>query len=179
MNEERTDPCWEHMRKPHHVPRGLLRLLILRILKSGEMTGSEISQILEEWSEGEWKPSPGSIYPLLSSLEDNGIIKTTRQEGRSKIYALSKEGNERLKLLLRHKSDLQHRAHLGRKLWLHLLEPGDRANFHISVMNASLSFLEEIIESLSISDKKKASKRLEKLVENLTILNQLLEQGDS
>ena len=179
MSEERTDHCWEHMKKPHHVPRGLLRLLILRILKSGEMTGSEISQTLEEWSEGEWKPSPGSIYPLLSSLEAHGIIKTVRQEGRSKMYTLSKEGHERIKSLLRHKSDLQHRAHLGRKLWLHLLEPGDRANFHISVMKNSSILLEETIYSLSVSEKKKASTRLEKLIETLTTLNQILEQGDS
>ena len=85
MNEEQTDHCWDDMKKPHHVPRGLLRLIILRLLKSDEMTGSEISQTLEDWTEGQWKPSPGSIYPLLSSLEAEGVIKPTKQEGRSKV----------------------------------------------------------------------------------------------
>jgi DNA-binding PadR family transcriptional regulator len=176
LNEEQTDPCWEEMKKPHHVPRGLLRLLILRILKSREMTGSEISQTLEEWTEGEWKPSPGSIYPLLSSLEDNGIIKPVRQEGRSKVYALSKEGNKKIKSIFRHKADLQNRAHLSRKLWLHLMEPGDRAQFHISGMKFGSILLEDTIDSLSASEKKKASKRLEKLIDNLNSLKQLLEQ---
>jgi DNA-binding PadR family transcriptional regulator len=167
------------MKKPHHVPRGLLRLLILRILKSGEMTGSEISQKLEEWAEGDWKPSPGSIYPLLSSLEEAGIIIPVRQEGRSKVYTLSKEGNRRIKSIFRHKADLQHRAHLSRKLWLHLMEPGDRANFHISMMKVGSTLLEEIISSLSAPEKKKASTRLEKLIKNLTTLKQILEQEEN
>ena len=165
------------MKKPHHIPRGLLRLLILRLLKSHEMTGSEITQTLEDLTEGEWKPSPGSIYPLLSSLEEKGIIKPTRQEGRSKVYALSVEGQKRIKSIFRHKADLQHRAHLGRKLWLQLLEPGDRANFLISGIKVSSIFLEETIDSLSASEKKKATKRLEKLIDNLTSLKQSLEQG--
>jgi DNA-binding PadR family transcriptional regulator len=143
------------------------------------MSGSEISQTLEEWTEGEWKPSPGSIYPLLSSLEDHGIIKPIRQDGRSKVYTLSKEGQKRIKSIFRHKADLQHRAHLGRKLWLHLLEPGDRANFHISGMKVGVTLLEETIDSLNASEKKKAAKRLEKLIGNLKTLKQELQQEEN
>ena len=179
MNEEQTDHCWDDMKKPHHVPRGLLRLIILRLLKSDEMTGSEISQTLEDWTEGEWKPSPGSIYPLLASLEADGVIAPTRQEGRSKVYTLSEEGHKRIKFILRHRSDLTHRAHLGRKIWMRILDPNDRASFHISGMKATSTFLEETIDSLSAAEKKRVATHLGKLIENLVALKQSLEKGET
>jgi DNA-binding PadR family transcriptional regulator len=166
------------MKKPHHVPRGLLRLIILRLLKSDEMTGSEISQTLEDWTEGEWKPSPGSIYPLLSSLEADGIIEPTRQEGRSKVYTLSEEGHKQIKFILHHRSDLTHRAHLGRKIWMRILDPGDRANFHISGMKSGSTFLEETIDSLSAAERKRVATRLGKLIDNLIALKKSLEKGE-
>jgi DNA-binding PadR family transcriptional regulator len=49
-------------------------------------------QEIEDRSGGVWRPSPGSIYPALSQLEDEGLIEPTG-EGR-KAFTLSKEGRE-------------------------------------------------------------------------------------
>ncbi len=46
--------------------------------------GVEIIDYIERLSYGAWKPSPGSIYPLLSKLTDDGIIKK-REDGRYEI----------------------------------------------------------------------------------------------
>jgi DNA-binding PadR family transcriptional regulator len=66
------------------IPRGFSRYYILGLLKKQPMSGKEIidNAILE--SEGIWKPSPGSIYPLLGRLLDEGLIDQT-SDGRYKI----------------------------------------------------------------------------------------------
>lgn len=66
------------------IPRGFSRYYILGLLKKQPMSGKEIidNAILE--SEGIWKPSPGSIYPLLGRLLDEGLINQT-SDGRYKI----------------------------------------------------------------------------------------------
>jgi DNA-binding PadR family transcriptional regulator len=47
---------------------------------------------LEEQAGGRWRPSPGSVYPLLQLLEDEGLIRGTDADGR-KVYELTQEGN--------------------------------------------------------------------------------------
>ena len=78
MDQNHTHPHHKHPKMPHSVPRGLLHYLILKTLQSTAMTGTEIMQEFEKrskevitsdkQSEGAWKPSPGSIYPLLKKL---------------------------------------------------------------------------------------------------------------
>jgi DNA-binding PadR family transcriptional regulator len=46
---------------------------------------------LEEQAGGRWRPSPGSVYPLLQLLEDEGLIRGTDQEGR-RVYELTETG---------------------------------------------------------------------------------------
>jgi DNA-binding PadR family transcriptional regulator len=50
-------------------------------------------QEIEERSNGIWAPSPGSVYPALSQLEDEGLIRAEEQEGR-KVFALTDAGRE-------------------------------------------------------------------------------------
>jgi len=44
------------------VPKGFLRYQVLRLLKEKPMSGSEIMSEIEEETDGNWRPSPGSIY---------------------------------------------------------------------------------------------------------------------
>jgi len=46
---------------------------------------------LEEQAGGRWRPSPGSVYPLLQLLEDEGLVKSADQDGR-KVYELTPTG---------------------------------------------------------------------------------------
>ncbi|MFB7632824.1 PadR family transcriptional regulator [Streptomyces sp. NPDC056149] len=71
--------------------RGDVRASILALLKDRPMHGYEMIQEIAERSGGAWKPSPGSVYPTLQLLEDEGLI-TSASEGGKKLFSLTDEG---------------------------------------------------------------------------------------
>ncbi|MCX4452608.1 PadR family transcriptional regulator [Streptomyces sp. NBC_01340] len=71
--------------------RGDVRASILALLKDRPMHGYEMIQEIAERSGGAWKPSPGSVYPTLQLLEDEGLI-TSAAEGGKKLFSLTDEG---------------------------------------------------------------------------------------
>ena len=78
------------------VPKGFLRYQVLEALNEKPMSGSEIMEEIEKHTGGFWKPSPGSIYPLLSWLQDNSYIKELPTENGLKRYELTESGKELL-----------------------------------------------------------------------------------
>lgn len=70
------------------IPRGFSRYYIISILQEGPHTGKEIMDRAAGESGGEWRPSPGLIYPLLGRLLDEGLI----EESGSGKYALTQKG---------------------------------------------------------------------------------------
>lgn len=84
----------EHwMRHTAMVAKGFIRYQVLESLGRKPMSGSEIMNEIESKTKGRWKPSPGSIYPLLAWLQDNGHIKelSSTQSG-MKRYELTEKG---------------------------------------------------------------------------------------
>jgi len=75
------------------VPKGFIRYRVLNSLKEKPMSGSEIIESIEKHTGGFWKPSPGSIYPLLAWLQDHAYIKDLPVENGLKRYELTKNGN--------------------------------------------------------------------------------------
>ena len=75
------------------VPKGFLRYQVLQALGEKPMSGSEIMDEIEQKTNGHWKPSPGSIYPLLAWLQDSGYVKelAANQNG-LKRYELTDSG---------------------------------------------------------------------------------------
>ncbi|MEV7689261.1 PadR family transcriptional regulator [Streptomyces bungoensis] len=71
--------------------RGDVRASILALLKERPMHGYEMIQEIAERSGGAWKPSPGSVYPTLQLLEDEGLI-ASESEGGKKLFALTDTG---------------------------------------------------------------------------------------
>jgi DNA-binding PadR family transcriptional regulator len=71
--------------------RGDVRNLLLAALLTGPGHGYELMQRLEDTSEGRWRPSPGSVYPSLQMLEEQGLVRSAENEGR-KVYELTDEG---------------------------------------------------------------------------------------
>ncbi|WP_405631090.1 PadR family transcriptional regulator [Streptomyces sp. NBC_00016] len=71
--------------------RGDVRASILALLKGRPMHGYEMIQEIAERSGGAWKPSPGSVYPTLQLLEDEGLI-SSESEGGKKLFSLTDEG---------------------------------------------------------------------------------------
>jgi DNA-binding PadR family transcriptional regulator len=71
--------------------RGDVRTAALLLLGEEPRNGYQIMQELEERSEGMWRPSPGSVYPALQQLEDEGLIRSEEAEGR-RLYHLTDAG---------------------------------------------------------------------------------------
>jgi len=83
------------MKRTAGVPRGLLRFLVLKFLAEKPMSGAEIVEVIERETGGKWKPSPGSIYPLLAWLQDKGYTnESSRVESGMKRYILTEEGKK-------------------------------------------------------------------------------------
>ena len=75
------------------VPKGLLRVFVFKLLKEKPMSGSEIMDEVEKQTDGQWRPSPGSIYPLLRWLRKNGYAQELpRQPTGVKRYVLTDKG---------------------------------------------------------------------------------------
>ncbi|WNI19352.1 PadR family transcriptional regulator [Actinacidiphila sp. ITFR-21] len=71
--------------------RGDVRASILALLKDRPMHGYEMIQEIADRSGGAWRPSPGSVYPTLQLLEDEGLI-TSASEGGKKLFTLTEAG---------------------------------------------------------------------------------------
>lgn len=73
--------------------RGMVPDLVLAALLDGPAHGYELMDRLEQASGGSWRPSPGSIYPLLQMFEDKGLVESTEADGR-RVFALTDAGRE-------------------------------------------------------------------------------------
>ena len=71
--------------------RGDLKYVILELLARKPMHGYEVMRALEEESGGCYKASPGSVYPTLQMLEDQGYLRCEEKEGK-KVYSITEEG---------------------------------------------------------------------------------------
>ena len=71
--------------------RGDIRLAVLTLLAEQPMHGYQIITELTERSGGMWRPSPGSVYPALQQLEDEGLVSVSEREGR-RTYVLTDAG---------------------------------------------------------------------------------------
>ncbi|WP_028647779.1 PadR family transcriptional regulator [Nocardiopsis sp. CNT312] len=72
--------------------RGDVRTGILMLLAEEPRSGYEIIREGRERSGGLWRPSPGSVYPMLQQLEDEGLVAQAEGEGRRRPYRLTEEG---------------------------------------------------------------------------------------
>ena len=71
--------------------RGDVRAAILVLLDEQPYNGYGLMQEIENRSEGVWRPSPGSIYPALAQLEDEGLVRAEEADGR-KEFTLTDAG---------------------------------------------------------------------------------------
>lgn len=89
-------PGWGPRRHGHsRARRGDVRLALLRLLAEEPRNGYQLMQAIEERSEGLWRPSPGSVYPTLAQLEDEGLVRSTESEG-ARRFEITDAGREHL-----------------------------------------------------------------------------------
>jgi DNA-binding PadR family transcriptional regulator len=74
--------------------RGDIRAAILALLAEEPMHGYQIIQVVSERSGGNWTPSPGSVYPTLQQLEDEGLIEASASESGRRAFTLTDAGRE-------------------------------------------------------------------------------------
>ena len=83
--------------------RGNVRAAILLLLEDSPRNGYQVMQDLEERSGGAWRPSPGSVYPALQLLADEGLIRGETRDGGT-VYELTDAGRKHVE---------EHREGLG------------------------------------------------------------------
>ena len=76
--------------------QGDLKLVILRLLEEKPRHGYEIIKEIEERAGGGYSPSPGTIYPTLSLLEDLGYARSATEDGNRKVFEITDEGRKHL-----------------------------------------------------------------------------------
>lgn len=117
---------------PH---RGLLGFLVLVSLVEGEAHGYEIMRRIEKITGGYWRPGPGSLYPVIDSLEKEGFIECTVKEVRGKARRVCRLTDD------------------GWSMLLDLLEK--KVEAYLSILDHSLNALREAARAL---DSEKASR---------------------
>ena len=75
--------------------RGDVRAAVLSLLAEGPMHGYQVIQELERRTDGAWRVSPGSVYPTLQLLEDEGLVSGNEVEGK-RVFSLTDAGRERV-----------------------------------------------------------------------------------
>ena len=73
--------------------KGDVRSAVLRLLNESPMHGYQIISEIDTRSGGAWKPSPGSVYPTLQMLVDEGLLDSKETKGR-RTYSLTSAGVE-------------------------------------------------------------------------------------
>lgn len=71
--------------------RGDVRTAVLALLTEGPRHGYQMIGEIAERSGGAWKPSPGSIYPVLSALQDEGLVDDEKIDGK-RVFSLTDAG---------------------------------------------------------------------------------------
>ncbi|MEK6983626.1 MAG: PadR family transcriptional regulator [Nanoarchaeota archaeon] len=76
--------------------KGFLSFIVLNLISKKNMSGEEIRQEIKKRKGS--KPSPGTIYPVLKSLSEDGFIQEIPNGNRTKKYKLTRKGQKEIKI---------------------------------------------------------------------------------
>lgn len=83
-----------------NILQGTLDLLILKALRPGELHGLGVSRRIEQMTHGTFQVKPGSLFPALHRMEENGWLASywgeSENNRRAKFYRLTKVGERQL-----------------------------------------------------------------------------------
>ncbi len=163
------------------VPKGFIRYHVLEALNEKPMSGSELMDEIEKHTGGHWKPSPGSIYPLLSLLQDNGCIKELPSENGLKRYEITESGKALLEEQKKIREQFREKAGFLPEpffdTFLMRMPPGKTAEISSAVRQLAIAFFQlgtKLQENFSEQALKEAlnavnetSKKLEEIIKKL------------
>ncbi|MEV0197422.1 PadR family transcriptional regulator [Nonomuraea sp. NPDC050691] len=85
---------------------GRLRLYLLKLLDESPRHGYEVIRLLQDRFLGVYSPSPGTIYPRLARLEEEGLVTHEVVDGK-KVFSITDKGREELNARLDELDDLE------------------------------------------------------------------------
>ncbi|WP_201364982.1 PadR family transcriptional regulator [Dictyobacter formicarum] len=127
----------KHNGRKERLERGMLRYLLLEALRHSAMHGYEMIKWFEERTYGKYSPSPGTVYPTLQLLQDQGFIQAQKQVERS-VYSLTENG----------RSELATHANLIADFWERYARPAPSYATlpEVSFLREELSDLNRVVE---------------------------------
>jgi DNA-binding PadR family transcriptional regulator len=150
---------------------------MLLLLKTNEMTGTEIKQEFERRTRGAWSPGPGSVYPNLAELEACDLIEKIEVEGRRTPYRLTEAGKTHVKLLLKHMPP-EPKMRMLSMIWFSFMSPANRARHLIHQLVFGTDSLMETAVLLSKNEKKQLLTQVKEVRNKLTKIAKMLEKSD-
>ena len=148
--------------KPQSVPRGFLRWYILAMLDEAPETGYSIMQKIAERTEGAWRPGPGTVYPLLRGLKEQGLIEAVGQkvEDTGQPCKLTAKGKKELDDLQRNASSSGRNENALMRLFLGIMPP---EAFTAMALNRSRQFISIFCEKADLLQEPKRSATLREM----------------
>jgi DNA-binding PadR family transcriptional regulator len=143
----------------HRGRRGDGRAVILALLAERPMHGYEMLEELSRRTRGLWRPSPGSLYPALQLLEDQGLVRSAEEQGRRR-FELTEEGRA-----------LQARSTPGTALWEKIVSAADDGGLELrSALRGVELAVSQVAEAGTPEQKTKAEALLTELRRQLYLL---------
>jgi len=160
------------MRHAAMVPKGFLRYQLLKKLDEKPMSGSEIMSELENETKGYWRPSPGSIYPLLAWLQDQNLIKEAEQtEPGVRRYTLTESGKAFLQTETNSREEInKHLQNIG-NMWYGLHRGGESGGETRELFRAMRDLHHELRREHSeegLNEAKKGMQEVTKKIQEIT-----------
>lgn len=142
----------------------MLRHITLQIVKQKPMSGSELMEEIESYTD--WRPSPGSIYPLLASMQEERLIKPHLDDDPTlKRFEITARGSHEIEEFFKHGEQFRNRNKSIRKIYWRLIRemPEDLYN--------SFSTLLDSFEEIYIDVEGNASKsaKLKGILDQATV----------
>lgn len=106
--------------------RGDVRAAVLALLTEGPRHGYAMMSEITERSGGLWRPSPGSVYPILQQLQDEGLVSVEESDGR-RVFSLTEAGRGHVE---------EHRERIGRPWEMADSRSGRRVRTLVESMDA-------------------------------------------
>ncbi len=139
--------------------RGDVRSAILSLLADGPANGYGLMKGIEERSGGIWRPSPGSVYPTLQQLTDEGLLEEVTTDGRAE-HRLTDAGRNHVE---------EHREALD-AAWAQLDESADEHVAFLQSMRKLVGVLKQLARDGSPEQRAAATAKVDALRKELYLL---------
>ena len=127
--------------------RGIIFFIIITMARDGPIYGNQVANLINEKTNGAWKPSAGSIYPALNRLTRRGLIERYDEKGKA-MYKLTEKGSSLVKKIGERHLDSSPMAKFMGKMWMDAMNPENKARFMLSSMQNLGSSLEDNLKSI-------------------------------